>query len=90
MPMLRTSPGCHQAADHQIEHDAVAAEAAAERQAGEERDDHGDDGDDHRELDGTVERTLHVAGAHLREQVDEPVQRKALHRENQAAADVLE
>ena len=44
----------------------------------------------HGQLDRTVERALDVAGPHLGEQVDEPVQRVALHREHQAAADVLE
>ena len=42
------------------------------------------------ELDRAVERALHVAGAHLGEQVDEPVQRQSLHREHEAAAHILE
>ena len=37
-----------------------------------------------------LERALDVAGAHLGEQIDEPVQRQSLHREHQTAADVLE
>ena len=80
----------HQAADHQIEDHAVAVEAPAEGKPGEERDHYGNDGDDHGELDRAVERALHVAGADLREQVDEPMQRQPLHREDQAAAHILE
>ena len=44
----------NQAADHQIEHHAVAAEAAAEGEPGEERNHDGNDGDDQRELDRTI------------------------------------
>ena len=83
-------PRRHQAADHQVEDDAVAVEAPAEGEPGEERHHDGDDGDDDRELDRAVERALDVAGAHLGEQIDEPMQRKSLHREDEAAAHILE
>ena len=79
-----------EAADHQVEDNAVATEAAAEGETGKERHDDGDHGDDHGELDGTVERALDVTGAHLGEQIDEPVQRQALHGKNEATANILE
>ena len=82
--------GRDQAADHDIEDDAVAGEALAEGEAGQEGDDDGDHRHHHREPDRAVERALDVAGAHLGEQVHEPVQRESLHREDQPAAHVLE
>src|SRR5690242_11330716 len=82
-------PRRYQAADHQIKDDAIAGKGAAEGETGEEGKDHGRHRDDGGELHRALERALDVAGAHLGEQVDEPVQREALHRENQAAADIL-
>ena len=79
----------HQAADHQREHDIVARKAPAERHRGHERDHHRDDRHHHCKLDRAIKGALDVAGPHLREQIDEPVQRQPLHRENQTASNIL-
>ena len=82
--------GHDQAGHGEVEHHGGAAKRLSEREAGGQREHHGQPHDHARQGERTCERPLEIPD-HLRlEELPEPVQRHAVHREGESAVDPLE